>query len=183
MTNLGSSTAGVIQALLHSNSHCSTKIVWRYWQHNFKNSCSFRCDATSKVGTKAAALKAYCYLWISFRQNRKSSFLALKNLKNTFVLFFTQKKIAINLRYFLHTKKNKMLWCLPSTSNMSHGHSRRSYYFNLFKSDIDTRLLFESCGIWLEFSRLSIDKNTPLHYQRCTLDARKTALEDVSAAS
>ena len=66
---------------------------------------------------------------------------------------------------------------------MSHGHSRRSYYFNLFKSDIDTRLLFESCGIWLEFSRLSIDKNTPLHYQRCTLDARKTALEDVSAAS
>ena len=28
----------------------------------FKNSCSLRCDATNKVGTKAAALNTYCHL-------------------------------------------------------------------------------------------------------------------------
>ena len=58
--------------------------------------------------------------------------------------------------------------------------------FNSFKSDINTRHQFQSYGIWLEFSRFSIDAQWMylLHYHRCTLlvvVARKNALEDVSA--
>ena len=35
-------------------------------------------DATSKAGTKAAALKANCRVRVSFRQNKRPSFLVLK---------------------------------------------------------------------------------------------------------
>ena len=50
-----------------------------------------------KLGQKAVAVKAIYYLLASFRQNKRPNFLAFKRTENIFVLFFTQKKIAIQL--------------------------------------------------------------------------------------
>ena len=72
-----------------------------------------RYGATSKVGTKAATLRASCHLLASFRQNREPKFLAFKQAE-----FYCDR--FGDLHYILYTKKNKTLSSLPSTSNMLH---------------------------------------------------------------
>ena len=57
-------------------------------------------DATSKAGTKAAALKANYHLLASSGQTRRPIFSHLNKLKNDFVLFLTQKKIAMHLTIY-----------------------------------------------------------------------------------
>ena len=82
-------------------------------------------DATSNAGTKA-----YCPLWASFGQNRRPSFLALKQAEKYLcsVLYPKENWYTFNYsRHIFYTKKNKTLWSLPPTSNISHGHFLRSH--------------------------------------------------------
>ena len=126
--------------MLHSNSHFSTKIVRRYLYHNFKNPYTLTgCDATSKTGTKAAALKANYHLLASLGQNRRPISLALKQTeKYLWSAPYSKKNCHAfdDLRYVLYTKKNKTVWFLPPTSNMSHGHNLGWLYFDLICSNL-----------------------------------------------
>ena len=126
--------------MLHSNSHFSTKIVRRYLYHNFKNPYTLTgCDATSKTGKKAAALKANYHLLASLGQNRRPISLALKQTeKYLWSAPYSKKNCHAfdDLRYVLYTKKNKTVWFLPPTSNMSHGHNLGWLYFDLICSNL-----------------------------------------------
>ena len=70
------------------------------------------CDATSKTGTNAAALKVNCHLLVSLVQNRRPNFQHLNKLKNNFVLFFTQNKNATQLMIYglYKEKQNGMIF-------------------------------------------------------------------------
>ena len=71
-----------------------------------------RCDATSKVGTKTAALKANYHLLASFGQDRRPTFLALKQVEKylSSVLYPKENCDTFNdLRCILYTKKNETL--------------------------------------------------------------------------
>ena len=65
-----------------------------------------RCGATSKVGRKAVALGASCYLIAKFGENRAPNVLALKQAEAKFG----------DLWYVFYTKKNTKLSSLPLNS-------------------------------------------------------------------
>ena len=78
-----------------------------------------RCDAISKVWTKAAVLKASCHLLASFGQNREPHFLALEKAGKYLCSVLYPKANCDtfgDLWYNLYTKKNKTLSSLPPTS-------------------------------------------------------------------
>ena len=116
--------------------------------------------ATSQVGTNAAILKVYYHLLASFKQNRRTNFLALKQPEKHLCSVLYPKEIGDtfdDLRYILYTKRNKTLSSLPPTTNIPHEHILRSHYVILLCSNLGTRHKFESCGNWLEFNRFSSD--------------------------
>ena len=116
--------------------------------------------ATSQVGTNAAVLNVYYYLIASFKQNRSTNLLVLKQPEKHLCSVLYPKEIGDtfdDLRYILYTKRNKTLLSLPPTTNIPHGHILRSHYVILTCSNLATRHKFESCGNWLEFNRLSKD--------------------------
>ena len=120
--------------MLHSIPQFSTKIVWWFLSHNFKNPCTLTWfDATSKAGTKAAALKANYHLLASLGQNRRPIFNTLTNWKIPLCCSYSKENCNAfdYLRYIFYTKKNKTAWSLPPTSNISHGYIFRSFYVDL----------------------------------------------------
>ena len=79
------------------------------------------CEAISKVGTTAAALKVNYYLLASFGQNRRPSTLALKQTEKYLYSVLYPKENCNefdDLRFIPYTKKNKTV--IPPASNMSH---------------------------------------------------------------
>ena len=116
---------------------------------------STECDATSKVGTKAAALKANLHLPAVLEQIRRPNFLVPKEAEryHSSVLYSKENCNTFDdLRYILYTKMNKTLWSLPST-DMPHGQALRSHYIVLICSNLISAQ--ESCEILLEFSRFN----------------------------
>ena len=90
------------------------------------------CDVTSKLGTKAAGMKADIRQLVNFGVSElvdPSSFvLAEKYLCG--VLYPNESCQTFDtLRYRLYTKKNKDLSSLPPTSHVLYGHLLRSHYF------------------------------------------------------
>ena len=70
------------------------------------------CDSASKVGAKAAALKANYDLLVSFEQDREPRFLAFKKVEKCLCSVLYPKEncdIFDDLRYIIYTKKNKTL--------------------------------------------------------------------------
>ena len=55
---------------------------------------------------------------------------------DTIIKYFKNCDTFDNLWYILYIKKNKTLWCLPSSSNISHGHIHRSHYVILIYSNL-----------------------------------------------
>ena len=116
---------------------------------------STECDATSKVGTKAAALKANLHFWAVFEQIKRPNFLAPKEAEryHSSVLYSKENCNTFDdLQCILYTKMNKTLWSLPST-DMPHGQALRSHYIVLICSNLISAQ--ESCEILLEFSRFN----------------------------
>ena len=66
------------------------------------------CDSTSKIGTKAAALKANYHLINNFRKNREPDIVSLKQVeKYLFSVLYLKEKCDTfdDLGYIFHTKK------------------------------------------------------------------------------
>jgi hypothetical protein len=90
------------------------------------------CDVTSKVGSKAAALKAEPEIYLKDFGEEPITQTVLQQAEK-YLVKVTKPNASIDtfddLRYMMYTSKNKTLSDLPPTSSTIEGHLLRSHYF------------------------------------------------------